>query len=94
MNHFELIFLYFNFIGGMIDGKMMSVMDIEEYAELQSLEHSRSKLCGLLSTATSSTYHLLSKPATILAQSLNQYVNDNEKSVDKNLNDSNAEGLS
>lgn len=64
--------------GGMIDGKLMSVSDLQSYAELRGLDEERAKLSGILSTATSSTYNLLNKPASNLTQLLAQYIDDNE----------------
>ena len=70
-----------NLLGGMLDGKMMNVTDFEHYAKL-SLDYSRSELCGILSMATSSTYNLLNRPASVLTHSLSQYVSENDAKPD------------
>ena len=69
----------------MIDGKLMSVPELNSYAELKGLDHSRSELCGILSMATASTYNLLNQPSSNLTLALGQYVNDNQISETEDI---------
>jgi len=60
-------------VGGVVDGKLLSVSEIDQLAKLPSLDELRSKLIGLLQAPATKVARVLQAPAGSLARVVKAY---------------------
>nr|XP_002130196.1 uncharacterized protein LOC100178933 [Ciona intestinalis] len=65
---------YLLLLGGLVQGRYMSLKELIKFSNLAGLDSSRAELGFLLNTAVSSTKNMMQKPTNQLVHSLQQYI--------------------